>query len=254
MQCRTRARVRPPPAQNVTVSLQTAHGWRQYIPVPSYQSQYCSSRATHTNNPHEQHKPKQCESNIVCIGARPGRLSARRLGPKRRRATAVAAAAARPAVRPAAPVRRRSARREDSHAVPHGFSCGHGTQEGSASCGRTALRGGLCARRARGGIGRRGTRGEPASSRLAPASGLPRGAPARMASCRHVRARAGFGAPLAFQGGRTARRGRWTIAGWDGRGVITCSRGGPGIRAARSTLEGVLHTAHSGSEGQKVVG
>ena len=93
-----------------------------------------------------------------------------------------------------------------------------------------------------------------ACARFATAGGPPRGAPARMASCRRGRHESGFGARLANRGGQSARRGRRSIGGWDRRGEFTCSRGGSAIRAARSMAEGVLHTAHSGGVGQKVVG
>ena len=99
------------------------------------------------------------------------------------------------------------------------------------------------------GVGRDGR----ACARLATTGGPPRGAPARMASCRHGRHESGFGARLANRDGQSARRGRRSIGGWDRRGEFTCSRGGSAIRAARSMAEGVLHTAHSGGVGQKVV-
>ena len=101
------------------------------------------------------------------------------------------------------------------------------------------------------GVGRDGR----ACARLATTGGPPRGAPARMASCRHGgEARVRIGARLANRGGQSARRGRRVIGGWVRRSGITCSRGGLAIRAARSTVEGVLHTARSGGLDQKVVG
>ena len=67
-------------------------------------------------------------------------------------------------------------------------------------------------------------------------------------------ARVRIGARLANRGGQSARRGRRVIGGWVRRSGITCSRGGSAIRAARSTVEGVLYNARSGGLGQKVVG
>ena len=67
-------------------------------------------------------------------------------------------------------------------------------------------------------------------------------------------ARVRIGARLANRGGQSARRGRRVIGSWVRRSGITCSRGGSAIRAARSTVEGVLHTARSSGLDQKVVG
>ena len=100
------------------------------------------------------------------------------------------------------------------------------------------------------GVGRDGH----ACARLATAGGPPRGAPEDGLLQARGEARVRIGARLANRGGQSARRGRRVIGGWVRRSGITCSRGGSAIRAARSTVEGVLHTARSGGLDQKVVG